>query len=129
MYWVGNQAEATVATTNVSQLRQLGAMQRAYVDDNSGAAITLVAGVPGKRIQLWGCTFTTASATTLNFKSGTNTLTGAMNASVIHIDPEWGPIPATQAIPWLETNVGESLTVTAGGAVQVSGPFMYSVLP
>jgi len=129
LYWLASPASATVTTTNVSSPRQLTAVQRAAVSDNTGTAITLVAGVAGKRIQLWGCTFTTASGTTLEFKSGTHSLTGAMSALTIQIDPPAGPVPATQAIPWLETNAGEDLTVTAGGAVLVTGQIMYSQLP
>lgn len=113
---------ATNAATTASNRYVLPTVQRLQINDSSGA-ITVVAGIAGQRIQVWGCTLATVSATTIEFKSGTTTLTGPMSISAIQVDAQ---ASGGTVIPWLETNAGDPLTINLGGTVQICGQVLWT---
>ena len=125
---LGAIAWATNVDTGTSLRRNLQSVQRYKIDDSTGT-VTLVPAVTGKRIQVWGVTLATATATTMEFKSGANSLTGPMTITAIQIDPPVGDAPRDSAIPWLESNAGEAIVLTLGGTVQVCGQVIWTSNP
>ena len=101
----------------------VGDIRSATIDSAAGGNLTIVAAVPGKRILVFGYVIVASGAVTVQWKSGTNLLTGAMalaaNGGLVVVGP-----PDTMM---LATNVGEALILTPGGATQVSGHVMYGV--
>lgn len=119
--YASNNSTATGATRyNVKKVN------RTQISDTSGN-FTLVTGVTGKKIQIWGCTLATAG-TTMEFKSASTTLTGAMPLNAIQIDvPVFDNATTDSAIPWLESiNTGDGIVLVLSGAVQVSGQVIWT---
>lgn len=115
---------ANAATTG--SIRPLPTNVARYKIDDATGDMVLVPAVDGKRIQVWGVTLVSASATTYTFKSGTTAITGPMTMTAIQIDPPFGTSTGSRGIPWLESESGKAVNLTLGGAVQLSGQVIYS---
>lgn len=110
----------------------MGQMTRKVINTAAGSTVEMVAAVSGKTIKVYDCFFALATATTVDIKSATTTLTGVMTlaASVIHhigpiaIDP--GDPVSSKAVPVLVCASGEALNFAFGGAVQTSGSLIYT---
>ena len=101
-------------------------LQNAVVDTAASGNVTVVAGVTGKRIAVYGYTIVNGATTaqTVQFKSGTTVLSGAMSLSqaagplVVQAGPSSGPLFVTVA-------TGDALIITTSAATQVSGHVGY----
>lgn len=116
-----------LASTTVQSRQVPSAVLRQKVDDSTGS-VELVAAVAGKKIQIWGLLLSTASPTTMEFKSASTSLTGAMSISTILEDQPYGPANAS-AIPLFETAAGEAFNLVLGGAVKVTGQVTWTTNP
>lgn len=96
---------------------------RAVVDSAAGGSLTIVSGTSGKTIRILGLDLNTASSTTIQFKSGSTALTGAMTVTSKHLDPI---VMNDQMVPWFTCASGEAFVITMGGAVQISGVVLYT---
>lgn len=80
----------------------------------------LIAGVTGAKIRVTSFILVAAAAVTAKFVSGASPdLTGAMSLAI------GKPIGDNSHVGLFETAVGAALTITLGGAVQVSGHLGY----
>lgn len=93
---------------------------RAVISAASSGNNTIIAGVTGKRIFIYGIDLSTASVTTVQFKSGASTaLTGVMTLNAY----SKGLVQAGSAY-WI-TDVGDAFVISLGGSVQMSGAVWY----
>jgi hypothetical protein len=101
----------------------VGAIATAPINTAASGDTTIVAAQPGKRVFVFGYVLVASGAVTVQWKSGANALTGAMALAangglVVNGSPD---------TMMLQTNPGEALILTLGGAVQASGHVMYGV--
>lgn len=101
-------------------------MKFAVIDKATATTHEIVAAVAGKRIRVLAYLMVAAGAVTATWKSAATALTGAM--SLITGTPNQGnPLPnslqGSRGV--FETERGEALNLTLGGAVQVSGWLVY----
>lgn len=93
---------------------------RAVISAASSGNNTIIAGVTGKRIFIYGIDLSTASVTTVQFKSGASTaLTGVMTLNAY----SKGMLPIPPAY-WV-TDVGDAFVISLGSSVQMSGTVWY----
>lgn len=107
----------------MSNFTSVSDITRAVINTAAGGTVEIVAAVSGKRIKVYAIFFTLASATTVNIKSASTTLTGDMTLSSFSLDPM---MFGKNMFPWLQTAAGEALNFTFGGAVQCSGVVYYT---
>jgi hypothetical protein len=126
---VGIASYASSVTTGQSNRRFIGSVTRQVINDATGS-VTLVPAIPGKRIMILGATLAGGTGvTTMEFLSGTNTLTYAMSINALQIDPPFGTQGQSDMIPWLEGNAGEPIILNLNGALQVSGQVIWTAAP
>lgn len=79
---------------------------------------TVIAGVAGQAIQIYGLDLACASPVTLQLKNGATALTGVMTVNGY-------AKPLSPARPWWTVAPGAALVITLGAAVQCSGSIWY----
>lgn len=92
---------------------------RKKIAASSSGANEIVPAVPGKKIVVINFHFLTNSAVTVEWKSGTTSLTGAHSYAA-----NLGSCP-NSPYGLIETAAGEALNMTLGGAVGVNGFLSY----
>ena len=126
---IGVASYASSVTTGQSNRGYISSVTRQVINDASGS-VTLVPAQPGKRIMILGATLAGGSGvTTMEFLSGTNTLTYAMSINALQIDAPVGTTGQSNMIPWLEGNTGEAIILNLNGAFQVSGQVIWTAAP
>lgn len=95
----------------------------ANVSFATAAQQTVVTGVATQKIRVHAVVLVAAGATTVQFQSGNNNLSGVM--SLITGTPL--VLNANENLPWFVTNAGESFNITNGAAIQVSGFILYTI--
>lgn len=103
-------------------------MQYVSVSTASSGNTTLVQAISDRRIRVVGGCLVAANSVTVQFKSGSDNLTGAM--SMISGTPLSIPLGGNMIDPiaHFSTAHGQALILTLGGAVQVSGWLVYDVV-
>ena len=94
--------------------------QRAVVSFTGTGDQIVVAGVAGKRISVFGLDLSLSTPQTLQLKSGSNALTGAMTMNA------WSKPILLTAPAYFVTNAGENLVITMGGSATVGGIIWYT---
>jgi len=93
--------------------------KRASVSFNTSGSNTVIAGVAGKQICIYGLDLYLASSTTIQLFDNTTALTGAMTTTSytkqVKSTPCYWTLPA-----------GDSFNITLGSGVQTSGAVWYS---
>lgn len=89
------------------------------VNASTEGATTVIAGVEGKRIYIYGLDLFLVSSTTLELKAGSDSLTNAMTLTayqkaLLMDDPAYWILPE-----------GVDLVLSLGGSVQCSGAIWY----
>jgi hypothetical protein len=97
-------------------------MNRDSVSCAASGANTIVTGVASTSIQVYSLILTLASSTTVQIKSGSTALTGAMTGTSFVFDFR---SDRTGIVPWFVTAPGDNLVITLGSAVQCSGQITY----
>ena len=93
---------------------------------NRASSGEVVAAVAGKRIRVLSYLFSAAALVTVRWDSATTPLSGAMSAAAgTPFSAPQGPISAGGTMGIMQTERGEALNLTLGGAVQVSGHLVY----
>lgn len=92
---------------------------RAVVNASASGDNTVIAGVAGKSIYVYGFDLSLAQSTTFTLKSGASTsLTGPMTLNAYSKS-------ATYAPAYWVTNPGDNLVINLGSAIQCSGTIWY----
>ena len=96
----------------------------ASISASSSGNNTLKAAVAAKKIRVYAYVIVATTAVTAKFQSaaGGTDLTGAMP-----LGANGGVAAPFNPAGWFETVAGELLNLSLGGAVQVSGHFVYSL--
>lgn len=81
---------------------------------NSSGDHTVVAAQSGKSIQVLRAVLTLSEESTVQFKSGSNNLSGPMTCTSLMFTDETGS-------PWFVTNVSEALVIDIGTSVVCGG--------
>jgi len=87
----------------------------------AAATVELVAGVPGRQIEVLNYTFVSDTPTTVTWKSSTTAISGGMTFGIN------GGATVNDNDASLRTNVGESLSIT-NSAGNINGHFAYRVV-
>jgi hypothetical protein len=98
-------------------------MNRDSLSFASSGANTAIAAVASTPIQVYSLVLTLASSTTVQLKSGSTALTGAMTGTSFVFD--FRPQARGGNVPWFVTAPGDAFVVTLGSAVQCSGQVTY----
>lgn len=102
-------------------------MLYAVIDVATQASHTIVSGVTGKKIRVVSYLLTAAGSVTVTWKRGSTGLTGAITLAT-GVPLPAAPMPEGARggqYGHFETDQGEALVLTLGGAVQVSGHVAY----
>lgn len=95
----------------------------APVDTSSAGDTTLVSAVTGRKVRVTSYVLVAAAPVTVEFKSGSTALSGAMPFGANGGASASGHPES----PVLECAAGEALVITLGGAIQVSGHISYTL--
>ena len=97
-------------------------IQFAKVDTAASGANEIIPAITGRSIRVMNYQLQAAGSVAVTWKSGTTALTGAMSLGTA------GGVNVASPLGLLQTNTGEALNLTLGGAVQVSGHVGYIVV-
>lgn len=93
----------------------------AKISTASSGALTAIAAVTGKVIQVYKIILVAAGTTTVTMQDGATALTGAMSMAV--------GIPLILSFdgnPWFTTTAGNAFEISNGSAIQISGIVYYT---
>lgn len=100
-------------------------MKHLLISTNASGNTTLVTGISGRAIRVYGYKLVAAGAVTTQFKSATTNLSGAMSQITGVPNDADNSGNRLDPIPVLQCGYGESLILALGSAVQVSGHLVY----
>lgn len=100
-------------------------MNRDSVSFASSGDNVVLTGSGSNTFQVYSLVLTLASSTTVQLKSGSTALTGAMTGTSFVFDLR--PLFKGGLAPWFVTAPGANFTITLGSAVQCSGQITYGI--
>lgn len=86
------------------------------ININTTGDNTIVAGVSGQTIRIWRIFFVVDAATTITFKNGSTSLTGA-----ISLGQNGAFVLDLQGDPWFVTTGTNNFVISQSGTAQISG--------
>lgn len=122
---------SAVAGTSIMHKIPAGYTPIQILDDSSGS-LTLVAGVAGSVIDVWGWMLSANGSSDVAFKSTSTNISGsiAMIVGVPFIMPlPFGDVGRDFGMPYLTTAPGASLVLASTGSVRMSGVVWYLQRP
>jgi hypothetical protein len=92
--------------------------QRAVVNFTASGDTSVITGVAGKVIYIYGFDLALSTSTTLTFKSGSTALTGPMTLNAYSKQ-------ITDTSPYFVTNPGDNFVLSPGASATVAGVIWY----
>lgn len=101
-------------------IQTAGIIQNAVISFAASGDNIIVAAVTGKKIYVFRLYFILGATSTITFKRGTTSLSGAMP-----FNANQGMVLDPTECPWHQTDSGEAFVINSSNAVQVSGSIGY----